>query len=171
MTAVVFRSHPRLDYALAWATLEGSIETLALGNPRRLRHADTLLAVGHPSSLRFTVSRGVVSNPAATIHGIDYIQTDTAIDPGNSGGPLIDGRGRAVGVNVWGFMGLGAGRFALPIDYLIADIRRALAAGRPACLSARYCRLCGFTHFQGEPWFCENCGTQSREYLGITDQP
>jgi hypothetical protein len=68
-------------------------------------------------------------------------------------------------------MGLGAGRFALPIDYLIADIRRALAAGRPACLSARYCRLCGFTHFQGEPWFCENCGTQSREYLGIADQP
>lgn len=169
-TAIVFRSHPRLDYALAWAELDGSVPVLALGNPRRLRHADTLLAVGHPSALRFTVSRGVVSNPASTIHGIDYIQTDTAIDPGNSGGPLVNGHGRVVGVNVWGYMGLGAGRFALPIDYVVDDIRRAIVAGQQACVNACYCRLCGFTHFQGDPWFCENCGTQSHEYLGITNK-
>jgi len=169
-TAIVFRSHPRLDYAIAWAELDGTVPVLALGNPRRLRHADTLLAVGHPSALRFTVSRGVVSNPASTINGIDYIQTDTAIDPGNSGGPLVNGQGRVVGVNVWGYMGLGAGRFALPIDYLVDDIRRAIVAGRQACVGACYCRLCGFTHFQGDPWFCENCGTQSHEYLGIANK-
>jgi putative serine protease PepD len=89
-SATVFRSHRSLDYALAWADLKKPVPTLPLGAPVRLRHADTLLAVGHPSALRFTVSSGVVSNPAATINGIDYIQTDTAIDPGNSGGPLVN---------------------------------------------------------------------------------
>ncbi len=169
--AVVFRSHPRLDYALAWTSSQGTYPILRLGHPQQLRHAETLLAVGHPSALRFTVSRGVVSNPAYSYRGIEYIQTDTAIDPGNSGGPLITERGDVVGISVWVLRNIGAGRFALPIDYLFEDIQRALAAGRQACLAGRYCRLCGFLHLDRDRWYCENCGTQSKTLLGLEKDP
>ncbi len=95
-----------------------------------LRHAETLLAVGHPRGMRFTVSQGIVSNPHAIRDGIRYIQTDTAIDPGNSGGPLVDARGRVVGINVFIMVNASNGKFALPVDYVretsVASPRRRL---------------------------------------------
>ena len=116
-----------------------------------------MLAIGSPAGLANTVSRGVVADPARRIRGIEYIQTDASIDPGNSGGPLVAGDG-AVGVNVFILAGVGAARFALPIDYLTAKVTAAITRGRDACLAARDCPACGGNDPGPPTFFCRACG-------------
>ena len=156
--AVVFRSHRRLDFALLWMKDGGPFATVPVGHPKSLRHADTLLAVGCPSALRNTVARGIVSNPAQTVRSVDYIQTDTSIDCGNSGGPLVNAAGEVVGVNLWVLTGVDAARFALPVDYLTEELSRARALGREKCVGAAYCLDCGFADVETPTWYCRNCG-------------
>jgi hypothetical protein len=92
------------------------------------------------------------------LNGIEWIQTDASVDHGNSGGPLVNWRGEAVGVNLWGWGALASGKFALPLDYVVDDVRRAARAGRGRCLEVRCCPLCGFAEFDRPTWFCRNCG-------------
>jgi serine protease Do len=80
-----------------------------VGDARRLRPGELVLAVGHPNGVRWAVSAGVVSlAPAARPEGRELIRADVALAPGNSGGPLVDARGRVVGINamIGGGMGL-----------------------------------------------------------------
>jgi S1-C subfamily serine protease len=155
---VVFRSHRQLDYALIWLLAEGPFPTLPIGNPQLLGHAQTILAVGCPSGLHNTVSLGIVSNPRQRLRGIEYIQTDAAIDPGNSGGPLIADDG-VVGINEWILVGVGAAKFSLPIDYLLDDIAQAIELGREACLAGCYCPACGGFD-PVSTWYCRACGVR-----------
>lgn len=156
---IVFRSHRQLDFALIWLTEEGPFPCLSIGNPKRLRHAQTVLAIGCPSGLYNTVSRGIVSNPRQPLRFIEYIQTDAAIDPGNSGGPLISTDG-VVGINEWIIRNVEAGKFALPIDYLTEDIAAAVNYGWKKCIDATYCLACGYTDYAAASWYCRNCGIQ-----------
>ncbi len=55
-------------------------------------------AIGHPRGCRFSVARGIISNPHREISGDYFVQTDVSINPGNSGGPLVDGQGRLIGI-------------------------------------------------------------------------
>lgn len=160
VSATVFRFHRSLDYALMWLSAGGPYPSLPLGDPATLRHAQTVYAVGSPAGLARTVSRGIVSNPVARQRNIDYIQTDAAIDHGNSGGPLVDSNGRVVGMTVWGIGSYDAAKFAVPIDYMRADIEDALARGRETCLSVPLCWHCGTPEFEKPIWFCRNCGAQ-----------
>lgn len=153
----VFRSHRQLDFALIWLMADGPFPCLPIGNPRALRHAQTVLAIGCPSGLYNTVSKGIVSNPRQPYRLIEYIQTDAAIDTGNSGGPLISADG-VVGINAWIIRNVGAAKFALPIDYLTEDIATAVSKGWKNCLAATYCRACGYTDYAQPEWYCRNCG-------------
>ena len=157
--AVVFRSHRQLDFALLWMTGTGPFPTVSLGNPKTLSSAQTVLAVGCPGAFRNTVSRGIVSNPTQRFNNLECIQTDAAIDHGNSGGPLVDEAGDVMGINLWGMGEVDSEKFALPVDYLTEDIATAVSKGRQLCLSAAYCRACGYADFEKATWFCRNCGT------------
>ena len=94
------------------------------GDSTQLHPGQTVLAFGNPLGLRFTVTRGIVSalnrpNPYAQDRRApgEFIQTDAAINQGNSGGPLVDAHGEVVGINTFlisqtgGFSGMG---FAIP---------------------------------------------------------
>jgi len=76
-----------------------------LGNSDLLRHADTVIAVGHPEGLSWSLTDGVVSHPArfwgdySNGSGFPLVQTDAAINPGNSGGGLFTPSGYLVGIN------------------------------------------------------------------------
>lgn len=70
-----------------------------IGDPSALRPGDTVLAIGAPMGLSETVTRGIVSSTAREVAGVKYIQTDAALNPGNSGGPLINELGEVVGVS------------------------------------------------------------------------
>ncbi len=91
---------------------------LALGDATRVAPGDTVLMIGNPVGMSFTVTRTIVSHSAREVFGLAYVQFDGNVNPGNSGGPLLDEQGRAVGIvsmMVRNARGLG---LALPINYL-----------------------------------------------------
>lgn len=98
----------------------GSYNPLILGDSEDIQVGEKVIAIGNPLGLQFSVSEGIVS--AVDREGsnkIDaYIQTDAALNPGNSGGPLIDKQGEVIGINnfkVGGGENLG---FALESNYI-----------------------------------------------------
>jgi serine protease Do len=155
----VFRSHRQLDFALIWLMEGGPFPSIPIANPKALRFAQTVLAVGCPSGLSNTVSSGIISNPAQRYRGIECIQTNADIDHGNSGGPLLTERG-VVGITVWGLGTINAAKFAIPIDYLSEDITAAIRYGRERCLDAAFCRRCGYADYDEARWYCRNCGAR-----------
>ncbi len=112
-------SDRRTDVALV--KVEGiGFPSLKIGDPARLRVGEWVLAIGSPFGLENTVTAGIVSAKGRdTGDYLPFIQTDVAVNPGNSGGPLINMRGEVVGINsqiysrTGGFMGIS---FAIPID-------------------------------------------------------
>ncbi|MGE0314369.1 MAG: trypsin-like peptidase domain-containing protein [Lautropia sp.] len=93
-----------------------------IGDPARLATGEWVLAIGSPYGLENSVSVGVVSAKGRSLPGdsaVPLIQTDAAVNPGNSGGPLFNARGEVVGINslifsrTGGYEGLS---FAIPID-------------------------------------------------------
>ncbi|MBO4356430.1 MAG: trypsin-like peptidase domain-containing protein [Clostridia bacterium] len=65
----------------------------------KLQAGDDVYAIGAPNSMAYTLTKGVVSSKSRTYRGVNYIQTDAAINKGNSGGPLLDNDGNVIGVN------------------------------------------------------------------------
>jgi serine protease Do len=91
---------------------------LPLGDATRVAAGDAVLMIGNPSGMDFTVTPTIVSHPARNLFGIAYLQFDGNVNPGNSGGPLLDSEGRAIGVvsmMIRNASGLG---LALPVNYL-----------------------------------------------------
>ena len=164
LEGTVFRSHKKLDFALLWLDGPGPFPAIALGHPQKARYAQTVYAIGAPAGLPNTLTRGIISNPHSHFNHIDCLQTDAAIDHGNSGGPLVTEAGEAIGINLWGLGDFDAAKFSVPVDYLAGEIASALAHGRDACLKALYCPVCGFSDFAEPTWYCRNCGSQWAEH-------
>jgi S1-C subfamily serine protease len=106
-----------------------------IGDSDRLEVGQTAIAIGNPLGLERTVTTGVISAVNRSPRGImldGLIQTDAAISPGNSGGPLLDSRGRVIGINTAvlsarGAQGLG---FAVPINLARNVAEQILTTGR-----------------------------------------
>jgi S1-C subfamily serine protease len=87
----------RLDLALVEVqSLKGT--PAVLGDAGTLQVGDSIVVVGAPKGMDFTVTRGVISNMSRIRLGVAYMQTDAAVNPGNSGGPVFDGQGKVVGI-------------------------------------------------------------------------
>ncbi len=125
-------SDQRTDVALVKIDTGGaSLPTLKIGDPGKLRVGEWVIAIGSPFNLQNTVTAGIVSAKGReTGELLPFIQTDAAVNPGNSGGPLISARsGEVVGINsqIFTTSGSYAGiSFAIPIDEAmrIADVLR-----------------------------------------------
>lgn len=84
---------------------DGSPPGMVLGDSRNVEQGQIAIAVGSPLGFEFTVTAGIVSALGRSLKGYggrtidDVIQTDAALNPGNSGGPLLDSAGRVIGVN------------------------------------------------------------------------
>ena len=93
----------RVDLALLKIEGATGLTALPLGDSNRLRVGEFVLALGSPFGLEHSVSFGIVSRKGAPLMvatpGFDFIQTDAAVNPGNSGGPLVNMAGEVVGVN------------------------------------------------------------------------
>ena len=108
----------RVDLALVKVDAT-ALPVAVLGDSNRLRVGEFVLALGHPFGLEQTVSFGIVSRKGAPLDvaapGFDFIQTDAAVNPGNSGGPLVNMAGEIVGVNSMAARN-GTIGFAIPIN-------------------------------------------------------
>ena len=108
----------RVDLALVKIEATG-LPVAPLGDSNRLRVGEFVLALGHPFGLEQTVSFGIVSRKGAPLQvatpGFDFIQTDAAVNPGNSGGPLVNMAGEVVGINSMAARN-GTIGFAIPVN-------------------------------------------------------
>ena len=98
------------------------LPTVTIGDPDALEPGQWVLAIGSPFGLESTATAGIVSATSRAVGGesyVPFIQTDVAVNPGNSGGPLFNMKGEVVGINsmifsrTGGYMGVS---FAIPID-------------------------------------------------------
>ncbi|MCZ4354045.1 Do family serine endopeptidase [Roseovarius aestuarii] len=101
MVAEVIGTDPKTDIALLKVDAKEPLPFVAFGDSDTARVGDWVIAMGNPLGQGFSVSAGIVSARNRALSGTydDYIQTDAAINRGNSGGPLFDMNGEVVGVN------------------------------------------------------------------------
>lgn len=112
------------------------LPVVRLGDPKNLEVGDPVLAIGAPYGLEQTATAGIVSAKGRSLPGdavVPFIQTDAAVNPGNSGGPLFDGTGSVVGINSQiysrsgGFQGVS---FAIPITVALKVKDQIVATGK-----------------------------------------
>ncbi len=123
----------RTDVAVVKIDASG-LPAVRVGDVGRLRVGEWVMAIGSPFGLENTVTAGIVSaKQRDTGEYLPFIQTDVAVNPGNSGGPLINMRGEVVGINSQiysrsgGFMGIS---FAIPIDEAMRVSEQLRATGK-----------------------------------------
>ena len=92
---------PKTDIAVIRIDAGEPLPAVTFGDSDKVRVGESVLAIGNPLGLGFSVSEGIVSGRGRTLRGTydDYIQTDAAINSGNSGGPLFNMEGEVIGVN------------------------------------------------------------------------
>ncbi len=119
--AKVLGSDPQTDIAVIRIDAK-DLPTVRLGDPSKIRVGEPVLAIGSPYGFENTVTAGIVSAKSRSLPDdtyVPFIQTDVAVNPGNSGGPLFNQRGEVIGINsqiysqTGGYQGLS---FAIPIN-------------------------------------------------------
>lgn len=134
LKAKVLGSDPATDIAVLRVSTE-KLPAVQFGDPKSLQVGDYVLAIGAPFGFEQTVTAGIVSAKGRSLPGdtyVPFIQTDAAVNPGNSGGPLFDADGNVVGINAQiysqtgGYQGLA---FAIPIDVALRTKDQIVATG------------------------------------------
>lgn len=146
-TSVTLADGSRWSAEWVGASIKHDLAVLSVGAPRdllqpiqvgtsaNLRIGQRVLAIGNPYGLDHTLSVGVLSGVDRTINGLQgslrgVIQTDAAIHPGNSGGPLLNSSGQLIGINTAvidvGRPGVG---FAVPVDVINREVREIIRHG------------------------------------------
>jgi serine protease Do len=135
--ARVLGSDPKTDVAVLKIDAK-NLPVVPLGRTTDLKVGQWVLAIGSPYGLESTVTAGVVSAKGRSLPDdsyVPFIQTDVAVNPGNSGGPLFNTRGEVIGINsqiysqTGGYQGLS---FAIPIDVATKIKDQIVATGKVA---------------------------------------
>ncbi len=117
--SIVAQSSVRRDLALLRLQGEGhNLSAVRFGNVEDIKTGDKVYAIGNPFGedlTKFTVTEGIISGFRVD-NGIEYIQTDAALNPGNSGGPLINNKGEVVGIVNMGYLYAEGLSFAIRSD-------------------------------------------------------
>ncbi len=133
--AKVVGADPKTDVAVLKIDAR-DLPVVALGRTSDLRVGEWVLAIGSPFGFENTVTAGVVSAKGRSLpddSAVPFIQTDVAVNPGNSGGPLFNARGEVIGINAQiysrtgGYQGLS---FAIPIDLALGIKDKLVAHGK-----------------------------------------
>ncbi len=139
--AKVLGSDPKTDVAVLRIDAK-DLPVVPLGSARDLKVGEWVLAIGSPFGFENSVTAGVVSAKGRSLPDdsfVPFIQTDVAVNPGNSGGPLFNARGEVVGINsqiysrTGGYQGLS---FAIPMETVLQVKDQIVAHGK-----ARHARL------------------------------
>jgi serine protease Do len=151
---------PKYDTAFLGAPQNAELPEIKLGENAAIREGDKVMAIGHPLGLNFTATQGIVSNTSQIENGIRYIQHDASLNPGNSGGPLINSKGEVIGINTYIISeGENLG-FSLPAQYLSETLDEYLK-NRNGKTGAR-CQVCSNLIFEDQltDGHCPVCGSE-----------
>ena len=134
--AIVLGDDPDTDLALLRAELPRGVPAARLGDSKKIRRGQLVIAIGNPLGFESTVTAGVVSALGRSLRARggrlidDVIQTDAALNPGNSGGPLVAGTGEVVGINTAMIGGAQGLCFAVSSNTALFAIGEFIAHGR-----------------------------------------
>jgi len=124
------------DIAVLKIKADGDLPYLKLGNSDTVKPGQWVMAIGSPFNFEQSVTAGIVSAKGRTNRAqqyVPFIQTDVAINRGNSGGPLLDMDGEVIGINSWilsssgGYIGLS---FSIPIEVAISTAKQLRETGK-----------------------------------------
>ena len=162
LPAKVLGIDPASDVAVLRVSAK-DLPSVKLGDPTRTRVGDWVVAIGSPFGFENSVTAGIVSAKGRSLPGetyVPFIQTDVAVNPGNSGGPLFNLAGEVIGINSQiysrsgGYQGLS---FAIPIDAVLRVKDQIVATGH-----ARHARL-GVTVQQVNQALADSFGLKSAQ--------
>jgi len=137
LDAKVIGTDPESDIALLKVTAT-ALPTVAIGDSNKLKPGQWVVAIGSPFNFSNSVTAGIVSALGREVRGgsaynyVNFIQTDVAVNPGNSGGPLFNMNGEVVGINsqIYSNTGSSVGiSFAIPIDIAMNTVDQLKASG------------------------------------------
>jgi serine protease Do len=137
LTAKVVGTDPTYDIALLKVDAGGKLPAVSIGDSRKLKPGQWVLAIGSPFGFDYTVTQGIVSAVGRNLGQRDqpytsFIQTDVPINRGNSGGPLFDLNGAVVGINSQIYSNTGdylGVSFSIPIDVAMNAVQQIKSKG------------------------------------------
>ncbi|MBK8954566.1 MAG: trypsin-like peptidase domain-containing protein [Saprospiraceae bacterium] len=159
---------PKYDLAFIQGTDHHTEIRVPLHVADDYQQGDAVLAIGHPFGLKYTATQGIISNAVHQQNDLYYIQHDAALNPGNSGGPLINDQGEVLGVNTFIIQNGQSIGFSLPARYLQQALDEFVAGNKE--LGVR-CTSCANIVFEPntEKKYCPFCGARITMISQIED--
>ncbi len=155
----VIYTDEKYDIAFLDMPKEHNMPLVIISKSEDITEGDSVIAVGHPFGLKYTATQGIISSMLQEQNDIRYLQHDAALNPGNSGGPLIDRKGSVVGINTFIIRDGNKIGFSLPHQYLNQAINDFEQAGRK--IGVR-CHSCSNLVVEDtiDNSYCPFCGTK-----------
>lgn len=156
--AKVIYSDPKLDLAFLEMPPGLELPEVELDTEEEVVEGEPILAIGHPFGLKFTTTLGIISNVSHEINDVQYYLNDAALNPGNSGGPLVNKEGKVIGVNTFIIRDGKDTGFTLPSRYLSETITD---FGSYSGHTGTRCRSCSNIVYEGntDGNYCPHCGS------------
>ncbi len=158
LARVIF-TDPKYDLAFLEIKADNKMPQVQLALGKEIDEGDPVIAIGHPFGLKYTATQGIVSNAQHLQNDIHYLQHDAALNPGNSGGPLVDEDGNIVGVNTFIIKDGNSIGFSLPVNYLEDSINEYRKGNGEIGVRCHSCTNIVFENTIDHS-YCPHCGTK-----------
>jgi serine protease Do len=147
--------NPEADIAFLKPETDFETPVLEMADSSLLKSRDKVLVLGFPFGMPYSETEGIISSPNQLMEGKNYVQTDAAVNPGNSGGPVIDMEGKIIGITTSKFTEADNMGFAIPANILLEELK-SLSMNNDMVYSIK-CNSCSTLIFEKSE-YCENCG-------------